>query len=135
MTDGVTSYTTCKSKFVGDTPDTITCVEYSYNAVDRKLRLNHINVMFNCCSDSFYCDMSISNDTIKIQEFESGLLCFCVCLFDISMEFNEVDPLKYYVSIYQDIGSDSLNFVMDLTDSQDSSYCEVRTYGPYGGDY
>lgn len=56
---------TFKSAVIGiNNGNSESCIEYSYDSQNRILQLKHINAGFNCCPDSLYCKISLSNDTI-----------------------------------------------------------------------
>jgi len=70
----ILSHSDCKdlkSDLVFFTTDSLSCAEYSFDSSTNKLFIKHINAGFNCCPDSLYCNVTVSNDTIIIQEFES----------------------------------------------------------------
>lgn len=130
---------TCKSDFKSgtstiNTPDTLSCIEYSYDNSSNKLTIKHINSGFNCCPDSLYCDVKLNSDTIIIKEFEAAALCKCNCLYDLNIELNGVTSKKYQVRFIEPyIGEqEQLIFEIDLTKDIDGSFCLIRKQYPWG---
>jgi len=80
------SHSECKSMKSGAgismDSDSLSCVEYAYEETNNKLHLKHINAGFNCCPGNLTCNVSISNDTILIQEKEQFAQCNCDCLYE-----------------------------------------------------
>ncbi len=134
----LTSHTDCKSfKSTGilfDTPDTLSCVDYTFDASANKLVMKHINAGFNCCPDVLYCIITLKGDTIIIQEDEKEAGCHCNCLFDLDMEITGVEAKKYQVQFIEPYSGDQedLQFEMDLTKNTNGSVCEVRKQYPWG---
>jgi len=115
--------------------DSITCVEYAFDASTNKLILKHINAAFNCCMDSLYCHASLKSDTIQVEEIENGLPCKCNCLYDLTIELNGVEAKKYYVRFIEPlIGEQTeLVFKIDLSKDTVGSYGMTRKQYPWGG--
>ncbi len=134
----VTDHTDCKNfKSVtsdNDIPDTISCIDYSFDAINNELILKHINAGFNCCPESLYCEVSLVEDTITIEEFEKESLCDCLCLFDLDMKLKGVESKKYYIKIIEPYIEDGelLYFDMDLVSNTENSYCVIRNNYPWG---
>ena len=134
----VVSNSECKSlksaRIMSDTPDTISCVNYSYNAKNNKLSMDHINAGFNCCYDSLYCTITQSGDTIIVQEFEAKSQCDCDCLFDLSIELNGVDAKQYQIKFIEPYCGDQekLDFGIDLASSPEGSFSVTRKEYPWG---
>jgi hypothetical protein len=63
----LTSNSECKrfqtASLLADNSDSMSCIEYSYDARSHKLIMKHVNAGFNCCPDSLYCLISLQNDT------------------------------------------------------------------------
>ncbi len=134
----LTSYTDCKVfKSTGmepDTPDTLSCVNYSFDASTNKLVIKHINSGFNCCPEILYCYITLKGDTILIREDEKEALCLCNCLFDLDMEITGVETKKYQVKIIEPyaVNQEALLFEMDLAKHATGSVCVVRKQYPWG---
>ncbi|MBN2482267.1 MAG: hypothetical protein JXB19_11025 [Bacteroidales bacterium] len=139
LTGQVVSHTTCKYglKSISGTeifPDSLTCVHYSFDSAIKKLAIKHINGGFNCCPESLYCDVSLRNDTIIIQEFEAAALCNCNCLFDLDIELFGVNSKKYQIRFIEPYAGNQLeiNFEVDLTNEHEGSFCVTRKQYPWG---
>ena len=90
ITGQLISNSTCKNGLKSssqnvETPDSLSCVDYSFDKEKNKLTLKHINAGFNCCPDSLYCKIELKSDTILIQEFEKVADCRCNCLYDLDI--------------------------------------------------
>ena len=138
ITGKLISHSNCKN-FVSafqayTTPDTVSCIDYTYDAYTRKLSVQHRNAAFNCCPEEIFCKVSESNDTIIIQESEKSHLCLCLCLFDLNIEVNGVDTKKYQVKIIEPYarGKDEILFGMDLAIHTERTFCVTRKYYPWG---
>lgn len=138
LTGELSSYSDCKSlktvQVENDTPDSLSCVEYSFDPNTNLLTIQHINAGFNCCPENLYCDVTLNNDTIIIQEFESDGFCDCNCLYDLDIELNGIDSKKYQVKFIEPYATsnDEINFEIDLSKSTTGSYCLTRKYYPWG---
>ncbi len=138
ITGSVTHHTDC-IPFQADNlkftePDTFSCVQYSYDPANFILSLQHFNAGFSCCPEEIYCEIFTSNDTIIIQEFEKEPGCYCLCLFDLDIEVNNVDQNKYvlkFVEPYAE-GQEELIFGIDLTLGINGEYCVIRQGYPWG---
>ncbi len=131
-------YTDCKtfkSANIGsEVSDTLSCIFYSYDASVNQLILKHINAGFNCCPESLYCTVSLSNDTIIVEEFEKESSCNCICLYDLDIELNGVESKTYYIKIIEPyaIDEEKLNFELDLKNITEGSFCVTRKHYPWG---
>jgi hypothetical protein len=132
------SYSDCKSfkttNAAFDIPDTLCCVNYTFDASANKLIINHINSGFNCCPEILYCTITLKSDTIVIQEKEKEAGCNCLCLFDLDMEITGVETKKYQVKLIEPYAEDEekLEFEMDLPNDKSGSACVVRKNYPWG---
>ncbi|PIF04982.1 MAG: hypothetical protein CSA36_08870, partial [Draconibacterium sp.] len=115
-------------------PDTLSCVEYSFDEEQSKLTLKHINSGFNCCPDSLLCKVKLAGDTILIKEFEKSTLCRCICLYDLDIEILGVTPKKYKIMFVEPYvwEMDEIIFEVDLTKNVVGKYCVVRKEYPWG---
>ena len=131
------SNTGCKDIESGNlknsTPDTVSCINYTFDVTTNELILKHINAGFNCCPDSLFCDISLDNDTIIIREFEKESLCDCNCLFDLDIKLEGVDSKRYYIKIIEPYVGDEekLYFELDLVNNHEGSYCVNRNHYPW----
>jgi len=117
-----------------DIPDSLSCIDYSYNSSSHLLSFIHINAGFNCCPDSIYCTVTAIGDSIVVQEFEKSALCNCNCLFDLYFELTGVVAKVYHVRFiepYAD-GQELLYFDLDLINQPQGSVCVVREHYPWG---
>ncbi len=135
---GLVSNTDCKFdkavSTVSEKPDSISCVEYSFNSETGKLSLKHINAGFNCCPGELSCDVSLSGDTIIIAESEQAPMCNCNCLFDLDIVVNDVSAASYHVKFIEPYAGEQekLEFSIDLSDETEGSFCVTRTQYPWG---
>ncbi|MFY9151645.1 MAG: hypothetical protein WAO52_06515 [Prolixibacteraceae bacterium] len=120
--------------FADGTPNTQSCVEFSYNQALKILTLKHINAGFNCCPDSLSCTVTFRNDTIFIQEYEKNMGCKCNCLYDLDMEIEGVEPGKYLLKLIEPYAMEQqqLCFEVDLKNQNQGSYCVSRLIYPWG---
>jgi len=139
LSGSLVSHSECKSGLrtafqISDTPDSLSCVEYSFDVINNKLSLTHINAGFNCCPDSLYCSITASNDTIIIREFEKKAQCNCDCIYDLYMEVNDIEEGKYQVKFIEPYAGDMepLTFEIDLKKETEGSFCVVRNGYPWG---
>ncbi len=138
LTGKLLNHTDCKefksSRILSDISDTLSCVDYEFNPSSHKLFLKHINAGFNCCPESLYCRISLSSDTIFVQEFEQTQGCHCNCLYDLEIEINGVESKKYQINFAEPYApkGESINFEIDLTKKITGSYCVTRKNYPWG---
>jgi hypothetical protein len=133
----VVSRTDCKSlksNAVVSASDSLSCAEYSYNEASYKLVIKHINAGFNCCPDSVYGNVTFSNDTIVIEEFESKPSCNCDCLYDLDIEIEGVVSQKYQIRFIEPYcgNQQQLIFGVDLASQKEGSFCVTRNQYPWG---
>ena len=128
------THTLCKDEKAMITDNNESCVEYSYNAESKVLNLKHINTSFNCCPGKLYCDISINNNTIIIEEFEKKAECSCMCLYDIEAEVYNVEAKTYVLKFIEPYIGDQeeLVFEIDLSFNISGTYCVERTQYPWG---
>jgi len=132
------SKSACKSNLYSttrntDTPDSLSYVDYSYDNSTNKLIIRHINAGFNCCPDSFYCNISLNDDTIIIKEIEMNPKCKCLCLYDIKIEIQGIDTKKYvikFIEPYVD-NQKKILFEIDLSKNKVGSYYVKRKQYPW----
>ena len=139
ITGQLVNNSTCKDdlKSTSDiikTPDSLSCVEYSFDKKKNQLSIKHINAGFNCCPDSLYCKVDLIGDIIQIQEFEKAAQCDCNCLYDLDIEINGVVLKNYQVKFIEPYLADQIKliFKIDLTNDTSGSYCVTRKQYPWG---
>ncbi|HEY9122793.1 MAG TPA: hypothetical protein PK252_02335 [Bacteroidales bacterium] len=119
---------------ITNTPDSLVCIGYSFDNSTNKLSIKHINAGFNCCQDTVYCNVSLSVDTILIQEIEQNPKCDCDCLYDLNIEIQGVDAKKYQIKVIEPYVGDQkkILFEIDLTKDKVGSFCVTRKQYPWG---
>jgi hypothetical protein len=117
-----------------DTPDSLSCIEYTFDTLSNKLNLRHINSGFNCCPEKLFCKVSIIGDTIIVEESEKESLCDCNCLYDLDIELEGVEEKLYFLKIIEPYSSnqEKLYFYLDLFESKVGEYCVKREKYPWG---
>jgi hypothetical protein len=117
-----------------NTPDTLSCIDYSFDDFKNRLTINHINSAFNCCPESLYCKVTLSNDTIIISEHEAKAQCNCNCLFDLDLVINGVDTKEYQIKFIEPYSGEQkkICFKIDLKKEKNGSFCVTRKSYPWG---
>lgn len=135
----LTNHSDCKNglkstSLLTETPDSLSCVEYSFNEKKNILTLTHINAGFNCCPDSLYCFVGSVGDTIHIQEFESSNTCRCNCLYDINIDITGVESKTYLLQLIEPYAESQaeLLFEINLNESTTGCICVTRKQYPWG---
>ncbi|MDL2262447.1 hypothetical protein LJC11_02970, partial [Bacteroidales bacterium OttesenSCG-928-I21] len=111
-------------------------VDYSYDAAKNQLTLKHINTAFNCCSENLYCNISVTNDSILIKEYESTSvyeMCDCNCLYDLDIPAINVETKKYTVKFTEQYysGKNKIVFDIDLAEKTEGSFSVARREYPW----
>ncbi len=131
----VTHSSSCKTStaLYKGTPFNQTAVIFNYNGTD-KLMITHINTGFNCCPGTIYSQVFLEGSKIVINENETTQDCRCLCLYDISIEVNNVSP-GYYSIIFNEPYAEQgppIEFDANLNSAiLDTLYFE-RNYYPWG---
>jgi len=122
------------AEIINSTPDSQSCIEYSFEPSAGKLTVKHLNTAFNCCPESLWCTVTYRNDTIIVQEYEKNMGCKCNCLYDLEMEVNGLEPGKYQLRLIEPyIGTQQpINVALDLQNQKTGSFCATRTNYPWG---
>jgi len=133
LTITVTGMSDCKSMTKSGDANT-SCVEYTYYSDDKKLVLKHINTAFNCCPESTSCEISMSGDTIIIEEFEAQSGCDCNCLYDLDIAVEGIKAKEYILKFVEPYRGSQDELIFDINIAQDTigSYCVERTDYPWG---
>ena len=139
LTGKLESYTFCKSGIESVngytfTSDTLSCINFSFDGLNKKLTIKHLNAGFNCCPDSLFCNFRFSNDTIIVQEFEKSNNCKCSCLYDLDIEIYGVIAKKYQIRIIEPYSGEweKINIGIDLAQDKNGSFCVSRRHYPWG---
>lgn len=137
ITGSVIHTTDCKyvksANLLSETPDSLSCVTYSYDYASNTLTIKHINAGFNCCPGELTCTVNLNSDTIVIEEFEKAPMCNCNCLFDLDIEINGVVKKMYTVKFIEPYAIDETEIVfeLDLIRTTEGSYCVDRKNYPW----
>ena len=117
-----------------NTADTLSCIEYSYDAANERLLLKHCNAGFNCCPEKIYGKVSFNQDTIFIKESEKDGMCDCLCLYDLEFELSGISEKMYAIRLIEPYAADQeeINGSIDLTESATGCFCVVRKKYPWG---
>jgi len=133
------SNTQCKDFFKSSsegytTPDSLSCIEYSFNQADNALTLRHINAGFNCCPEELSCEIIAQGDTLIVEEYEKSALCNCNCLYDLEIVINGILESVYKIKMIEPYAHDQeeLFFEIDLSKEASGSFCVVRKGYPWG---
>jgi hypothetical protein len=139
LSGNMISHSACKNELKSSshdltTPDSISCIAYSYDMLDHKLSVQHVNAGFNCCPESLYCDIALHGDTILIREYESAAQCRCNCLYDLDIVVTSVEAKKYKVRFVEPYAGEQeqLLFSIDLEIEWEGSFCVIRKQYPWG---
>ena len=112
-----------------------TYIAYLYEKDKKMLTLTHYNVPFNCDKRGIEAHFFlINNNTIKIAEKQNlpkGAGVYCMCLYDITVQIEDIIEAKKYTIIYDDGYSDDIRFDIDLTKETRGEKSFVRTKYPY----
>ncbi|NQT26671.1 hypothetical protein HQ585_15050 [candidate division KSB1 bacterium] len=116
-----------------DVPRNMDCMQWSYDSAGI-LYMTHVNTGFNCCPDSVFAQITISDTSIWIQEGERDGLCDCLCLFDLEYLFEDISPSEYTIRIeglYRMDEDSPLEHTINLADSTEGQFCVQRDYYPW----
>ena len=115
-------------------PDTDDCVAFSYDG-EGTLLVSHLNTAFNCCP-IISAEITISGDTVVIEEIESldqgG--CSCLCLFNIDYEITDLSPGEYTLKLlgnYLAPGAEPLEAQINLNSTPTDTICVFRGFYPW----
>lgn len=110
------------------------CIEYTFDSTSNKLLLKHLNAGFNCAPGELSCEITFSNDTIFVEEFETWAIANCNCLFNLDIEINGIKAKRYYLKMIEPYiqGQETLEFYIDLKQTSSGEYCVERYKYPWG---
>ncbi|MEW5924218.1 MAG: dockerin type I domain-containing protein [Candidatus Zixiibacteriota bacterium] len=111
------------------------CIEYDYDG-SGTLNLTHYNDMFNCCPESLYIVVTLENNVIRLDEYESEGLCDCICIYDMEYEITGILPGVYTlivdnISYYNEYTGGPIEFEIDLSTPTSGIFCVDRPYLPW----
>ena len=134
----ITGHSDCKfSRSSGisyELADTLSCVYYLYNNTTKELSLIHSNSGFNCCPGKLTANITTSQDTILIREYEKEQGCDCNCLYDLYISIQGIDEgecIIRFIEPYAD-GMEEMIFPINLAENISGSYCVARKNYPWG---
>jgi|GEM_PF-722020 outer membrane protein assembly factor BamB len=130
----------CKDHFqkypLDTIPDTLDCLEYTYNSANGGLRIEHINGALNCCP-VVISEIDIIGQEIIITEVDSlwdGVGCECLCRFDFTYIITNINPGTYTIRViepYNRPPDEDLVFTVQLVGQVSGQHCVVRTRYPW----
>jgi len=138
LTADVTGHSGCKglkSASAGEiTPDTLSCISYSYDASSGTLQVTHINAGFNCCPGKLSCRAVMDGDTLVIKESEQHAACDCNCLFDLQITVNGLESLDYIIKVIEPYCGEQEKLIghIHLAATPAGSFCATRRFYPWG---
>jgi parallel beta-helix repeat protein len=97
------------------------CVQWQYNG-SGTLLLKHVNAIFNCCPE-IETQVTITENTITIQEIEIEGLCDCMCTYDLDYQISNLPAGQYTINVIEPYSSPPLLFTADLTTTPTGEYC------------
>jgi len=106
------------------------CIEYQ-TVNDNYLKINRINVAFNCCIDGVDIKTTVDQErVITITEIEIHPACNCLCLYDIEYTIGPLEYGMYTLRIIEGY-ADTMTVVFRFSATTQGSYCEVRDGYPW----
>ncbi|NLE34172.1 MAG: hypothetical protein GX622_03640 [Bacteroidales bacterium] len=118
----------------GTTPDTLSCINYTFEASSGTLQITHINAGFNCCPGRLTCHAEVNGDTLLIKEREQHAACSCNCLFDVDLTVKGLESREYIIKILEPYCGKQENLIanVDLAETPEGSFCVTRKLYPWG---
>lgn len=138
ITAEVIDHTGCKSLKSGladgITPDTISCINYVFEASSGTLKITHINAGFNCCPGTLTCHAEVVGDTLFIKENEQLAACSCNCLFDVNLTVRGLESREYIIKILEPYCDKQEKLIahVNLAETPAGSFCVTRKQYPWG---
>jgi hypothetical protein len=134
---------TFEAKSPDETQAALDCIDWSYDGAGT-LTITHINAALNCCPGTITADIEIAGTDILISEREGddAEWCHCLCLYDLTYEFSNIQPDVYTVrfeELYLPEGAEILRTTIDLSTETSGFDCLHRSSYPWdtggtGGD-
>jgi parallel beta-helix repeat protein len=98
------------------------CVQWQYNG-SGTLLLKHVNATFNCCPE-IETQVTITENTITIQEIEIEGLCDCNCTYDLDFQISSLPAGEYTINVIEPyVTSPPLLFTVNLVTTPTGEYC------------
>lgn len=134
LTLNLTSSSNCLRVLKTDVPDTLSCVEFSFDNQSNELTMKHFNAAFNCCPDEFYVHYTLNGDTITIIETEKSSFCDCNCLYNLEMKLSGLSNKTYRIRFEEPYRGEqeAIDFTHDFSKEPQITYCAERTRYPWG---
>jgi hypothetical protein len=116
-------------------PSGLDCIEWSYDG-SGILTIKHINAALNCCPGTITADIEFDGNTILVYEREGDDWepCHCLCLYDLTYQFNDIEPEVYtvrFIEKYIPAGSEILRLTIDLSSQCEGYHCLSRNAYPW----
>ncbi len=129
--DGCISYlSAAKDNLV---PPCCTGFNYEYDNEEGTLSLAHFGAGFNCCTD-LSAEITFNDSLILIDENESGEFCFCLCLYDVDYELENITQGIYTIRFMEPYANDEdipLELTIDLALEPTGSHSVERNHYPW----
>jgi hypothetical protein len=107
---------------VSDIAELRRCVQWQYNGVGTLL-LKHVNATFNCCPQ-IETHVTITGNTITIQEIEIEGPCDCMCTYDLDFQISSLPAGEYTINVIEPyVTSPPLSFTANLVTTPTGEYC------------
>jgi len=108
-----------------------TYIFYRYDIEERLLYIRHYNVPFNCDKRGIATKVSITDNSIVIKEYQNLLEnegMRCVCLYDIYLTIDNIDPKEYLLNIINEATNDKIGLNIDLIEKPQAVIAFKRDY-------
>jgi hypothetical protein len=137
ITGKVTGHSDCKNFKISTgtvTPDTLSCVTWTFDTTSGTLNLSHLNAAFNCCPGKLSCKVKSDNDTVRVEEKEQKQDCDCDCLFDLEIEVKGLDRKPFWVDFLEPYSGnqEKIFFEVDPFKGTEGMFCVTRMQYPWG---
>ena len=102
---------------------------YEYQCMDNGfLSLKHLNAVYNCGSEDFKMEATISGNEIKVYETASldpENMMDCICTYDLSCEIGPLEEGTEYTFYTYQLGSGLARFVVTFKKGTSGS-CQIH---------
>lgn len=110
------------------------CLDWHFDG-NGTLVLQHISSGFNCCPGEITSNVFIEGNTITVEELEETQGCKCLCLFDLTVQLQNLPAGTWIVRVLEPYVQETdtvMEFTIQLTSSASSgSVCYDRDYYPW----